>query len=747
MIANLLKNSLPKISQTEWQALEAGSVWIDGEYFTGNPDFKRILAENYDQLPKEEREFLDGPCQELIEMFDRYEVAETRIIPDDVMQFLKDKGFMALLIPKEYGGLAFSTLGISSVMAKLSPYSAIIGTLVVIPNSLGAAELIKHYGTQEQKDHYLPKLANGDYIPCFGLTEPTAGSDAASIKAEGVVFKDSDGELKLRLNFEKRYITNAPLANLISLACKIVDPDNLLGKGEDLGITVVLLHKGSDGLAIGDHHVPIGEAFYNGPIFGKDVVAPLENVIGGQDYIGLGWKMLMEQLAGGRAVSLPAGAVGGMRSVASVTGPYSMIRQQFGIPIGYMEGIQDKVGKIAGLTYLAEAARVFGCSAVDAGHQPPVTSAILKAYTTDLARELVIDGMDVFSGAGVMQGPNNILGKGYAAAPVGITVEGANIMTRTLIVFGQGATRCHPNALNVVKALEADDNGAVYKNLGAWFGRFFLNIGRSAVRYFTRGITAGSPVSGETATYYRRLGWSASRFAVLTDLAMFTIGGKLKARGNLSGRFADALAWQLLATSALRRWEAEGRKPEDLPLVQYGCDYALAQIQQAFEGIYANFDAPLIGGWLRTVGAFFLRLNPVGRLPSDRTTAACAQAIQALGPQYQRVVGDIARLPEDRPGAGRLIAAFAKLQQAAPVYAKIAKAQKQRKLERGNAEELASLAVEKGVISAEDKALIEAARTARLDAIQVDILTREQFLGLESQFEQAAPAQKMAVNA
>ena len=450
MIANLLKNSLPKISETEWQALEAGTVWIDGEYFTGNPDFKRVLDENYDQLSTEERAFIDGPCQELIDLFDRHEVAETRVVPDHVMQFIKDKGFMGLLIPKEYGGLAFSTLAISSVMAKLSPYSVMVGTLVVIPNSLGAAELIKHYGTDEQKSHYLPKLASGELIPCFGLTEPTAGSDAASIQAEGVVFKDDDGELKLRLNFRKRYITNAPIANLISLACKIDDPDNLLGKGREPGITVVLLHKGTPGLEIGDHHVPIGEAFYNGPIVGQDVIAPVENIIGGPDYAGLGWKMLMEQLAGGRAVSLPAGAVGGMRSVAAVTGAYSMVRQQFGIPIGEMEGIQDKVGRIAAMTYLGEAARVFACSAVDAGQQPPVTSAILKQYTTELARELATDGMDVFSGAGVMQGPNNILGKGYCGAPVGITVEGANIMTRTLIVFGQGATRCHPNALNAV---------------------------------------------------------------------------------------------------------------------------------------------------------------------------------------------------------------------------------------------------------------------------------------------------------
>ena len=745
MIANLLKNSLPKISETEWQALEAGSVWIDGEFFNGNPDFKRILGEAYSTLPAEEQAFLDGPCQELIDMFDRYEVAESRVVPEHVMQFLKDQGFMGMLIPKQYGGLEFSTQGISSVMAKLSPYSVMVGTLIVIPNSLGAAELIKHYGTQAQKDHYLPKLANGEYIPCFGLTEPTAGSDAASIQAEGEVYKDDDGELKVRLNFRKRYITNAPIANLISLACRLMDPNNLLGKGKDLGITVMLIHKNTTGLDIGDHHVPIGEPFYNGPIVGKDVVVPVDNIIGGADYAGLGWKMLMEQLAGGRAVSLPAGAVGGMRAVASVTGPYSVVRQQFGISIGEMEGIQDKVGHIAAMTYLGEAARVFACSAIDQGQQPPVTSAILKQYTTEMARDLAIDGMDVFSGAGVMQGPNNILGKGYSGAPVGITVEGANIMTRTLIVFGQGATRCHPNALNVVKALEAGDNGKAYRNLGAWFGRFFLNIGRSTVRYLTRGFSAGSPVSGPTATYYRRLGWAGSRFAVLTDLAMFAIGGKLKARGNLSGRYADALAWQLLATCTLRRWEAEGRKAEDLPLVQYACDYALAEVQKAFEGIYANFDAPVIGTWLRSVGSLLLRVNPLGRKAGDEITIACARTLQTPGAQFDRIVGDVALSKDQSQAAGRLLAAWRTMAAAAPALAKISAAQAKRNLPRQAPDSLASLALEKGVINADDKAKVDAALAARLDAIEVDVFTKQEFYAQASSFFDVEP--KLAVNA
>ena len=721
---------LPQISDTERQALEAGKVWIDGGFFAGNPDFKKILAENYNKLPAEEQAFLDGPVEELCRMIDRYEIGRTKHVPEEIVEFIKKSGMMGFLIPKQYGGKEFSILGISTIMAKIGPVSATVGTLVVIPNSLGAAELIIHYGTQAQKDHYLPKLAAGEYVPCFGLTEPTAGSDAASIKAEGLVFKDSDGQNKIKLNFRKRYITLAPIANLATIACSLHDPQNLLGKGEHLGITCVLVHKGTPGFTNGDHHDPIGDPFYNGPLIGKDVVVPVGNIVGAESGAGQGWRMLMEQLAGGRMVSLPAGAVGGAKAVAAVTGPYSVVRQQFGIPIGRMEGVEDKVGKIAALTYMLDGARIFGCSAVDSGIQPPVVSAVMKAYTTDLARELTGDGMDVFSGSGVMQGPNNILGMGYKSAPVGITVEGANIMTRTLMIFGQGATRCHPYALKVVKGVEENNVALFRNNLVGWIGHFVLNILRGWVRYLTRGLTAGSPVGGPTARYYRLLGWSATRFAVLTDLAMFTIGGKLKIRGKLTGRYADALAWMILATGALRRYEAEGRREEDLPLVHYSVQYALHKVQEAFAGIYANFGAGLLGGWLRTVGTFFLRLNPVGFLPGDKLSHQAALAIQAPGAQYERLTNGVFFSPDESLGAGRLVKAFKLVAQAAPVLEKIHAAQKAKKLPRGAAEELAQDAVNQGLIAPEEAALVRKATTARLEAIEVDVFTPEQYFGV-----------------
>lgn len=722
-------NVLPRISDTERQALEAGTVWVDGQFFSGNPDFTKMLEEPYSQLREEEQAFLDGPAEELCRMVDAYEVERTRKVPDEIIDYIRQQGFMGMIVPKDYGGKGFSTLAMSAVMAKVNAYSSAVGTFVVIPNSLGAAELLKHYGTEEQKQYYLPRLASGEFIPCFGLTEPGAGSDAASIRAEGIVFRDDDGAVKIRLNFRKRYITLAPVANLISLAFRMHDPDNLLGRGEHPGITVIMLKKGTLGLDTGDHHVPIGDGFYNGPIVGENVIASPEQIIGGPEYAGQGWRMLMEQLAGGRAVSLPAGAIGGMKAVAGVTGAYSMIRHQFGIPIGQMEGVQDKVAGIAAMAYMFEGARVYSCSAIDNGEQPPVVSALLKASSTEYVQRLLKDGMDVFSGAGVMQGPNNVLGSGYSGAPVGITVEGANIMTRTLIIFGQGATRCHPYALPLVHAVENDDVDAFRRNLLGWFGHTLANWGRTKMRGLTRGYSAGSPVDGPTATYYRRLAWASARFALLTDLAMYFIGGKLKARGNLTGRYADALTWQVLALSALRRFEAEGRKEQDLPLVQYACEYALARIQEAFEGIHANFDAPLVGWWLRWPAALLLRINPLSRGPGDQLIPRVAAAIQTLGGQYQRIVAGTAAPQEDKPGAGRLLRAFRLHNEAQPILAKIVGAQKARDLPRGLPYEQIDLALEKRIISETEAQQLRQANEAAVEAVEVDVFTPAEYFG------------------
>lgn len=725
---------LPQISETERQALEAGDVWLDGDLFAGNPNFKKMLSEPYGPLTDEERAFIEGPVQQLCGMFNAYEVAQTHRLPDDVVAFIKQQGFMGLMIPKKYGGKGFSRLAISTVLHTLTARSFTVTSLVMIANSLGAAELIIHYGTDWQKEHYLPKLAAGEYVPCFGLTEPTAGSDAASIKAHGVVFRDADGKLKLKVSFHKRYITLAPIANLCTIACKLSDPDNLLGKtpGEekDLGITCVLVHKGTAGFTSGGHHRPIGEPFDNGTLHGEDVVVDAEvNIIGGLEGAGQGWRMLMEQLAGGRSVSLPAGAVGNMKMGMAAVGAYSMVRQQFNRQIGQMEGVEEQIAFIAGMTYMCEAARIFVCSAIDKGIQPPVTSAVLKAYTTEIARQAVVRGMDVRAGSDVMEGPSNILGDKYKSAPVGITVEGANILTRTLMIFGQGATRCHPYALEVVHAVDEEDVPKFRWNLIGWMLHFVWTFVRLCVRSVTRGLTVRSPgAAPDTKTFYRRLGWAGTHFGFLTDLAMFTIGGKLKARGKLTGRYADAVAWMLLAMSALRRYEADGRKKEDLPLLQYSVEYALHQVQQAFIGIYRNFDAPVLGFLMRTLGCLWLRVNPLAHEPSDAVSHKAARTMQAYNEQFKRLTDGVYVPSPETPGLGRLLHAFRLVSEAQPVIDKIITAQKARQLPRGvNASEIAPLAVKAGVITEPEAQQLLEAHAARMKAIAVDVFTGDQY--------------------
>jgi len=720
-------NVLPNISDTERQALEAGDVWIDGEFFGGRPDFRRMLDARYGRLSAEEQAFMDGPVNELLSRADCNEIALSRRVPQHIIDYMAEQGFFGLIIPKAYGGKQFSTLARSAIMAKVTPHSGILSAYVVIPNTLGAAELLVEYGTPDQKEHYLPRLARGEYLPCFGLTEPTAGSDAASITADAEAFRDDNGDISLRLNFRKRYITLSPVANLISLACRLRDPDNLLGKGTEPGITVVLIHGGTPGLTQGDRHEPIGEAFPNGPLVGENVVVNADNILGGREQAGGGWRMLMESLAGGRMVSLPATAVGGIRTVAAATGAYSMVRQQFGLPIGRMEGVATPIGRLNALAYMTEGARVLGCTAVDDGIDPPVVSGVMKAYTTELARQSATDAMDVFSGAGVMQGPNNIIGRGYCSAPVAITVEGANIMTRTLMVFGQGAIRCHSHALNVVHAVENDDAKAFSKGMRGWIGHFFANMGRTFGHGLTRGAFVRVPdVDRATRRYYKKLGWAASRFALFTDLALFFVGGKLKMRGNLTGRYADVLAWMLFAFTTLRRFEAEGRQQADLALVHYSVRLALAKVQDAFEGIYENFDGPL-GKLLRSVFLPLLRVNRLARLPNDSQAMAAASISQRVDEQSARLNADIFMPENTDSGVGRLFDAFHRVADTAPLVERIKAAQKAGRLEAGEPDALAHAACEQGIIDAAEAERVDAARVARLAAIEVDVFSEDAF--------------------
>jgi acyl-CoA dehydrogenase len=606
-----------------------------------------------------------------------------------------------------------------------------LSTVVLIPNSVGPGELLVAVGTEEQRQRYLPRLARGDEIPCFALTEPGAGSDAASLTARGELYRGDDGELRIRLDWEKRYITLAPVATLVGLAFRLRDPGNLLGRGEEVGITCALVPADLPGVEIGRRHDPLGVPFPNGPIRGRGVVIPASAIIGGVDHAGRGWQMLMEALSGGRAVSLPAGAAAGARHVARVTGAYAAVRRQFGVEIGRFEGVEEPLARIGGLAYLMEAARVFTCGAVDAGHRPSVISALVKYNLTELMRQLACDGMDVLGGAAICQGPRNLMAQAYTAAPIGITVEGANILTRTLIVFGQGALRCHPHAHALLEAARRGDRRQLRRRLFAWGRHLAGNAFRSLVLGVTRGRLARSPAGGATARYYRRLAWASARFAFWADLAMLGLGAKLKYRGKLTGRFADVLSWLYLGFAALRRFEAEGRRPEDLPLVRWAAEHALERIQEGFEGIFRNFDAPLLGLLARGPALLWARLNPLGAPPSDALGAEVAALLRQPGESRDRLVGDLHRSPAMKV----LEEAFELAADAAPLLARLRRAIRRGRLPKAPAEELLEAAVAAGVLDAAEAERIERAAAARREATRVDEMTLEEMRAGGAPFE------------
>ncbi len=732
---------VPQMSATEREALEAGTVWIEGDLFAGRPDFDRLLREGWPRLTNEERAFLDGPVEEVCGMVDEWTLLHTRRLPDAVMAFLRDHGFFGLVIPKEYGGKQFSSLGVSAVLAKLTSRSLGLASLALIPNSVGPAELVSLYGTDEQKRRHLPRLARGDDIPCFALTEPEAGSDASAMSSRGTVFRDAFGRIQLRLHFEKRYITLAPLATLIGLAVKLEDPDNLLGKGRDVGITCVLVPASSPGVSIGRRHDPMGVPFANGPLAGKDVVVPAEEIIGGPAYAGRGWAMLMEALSAGRGISLPAQSTAGVKLIARAVGAYAAVRQQFGVPIGRFEGIEEPLGRLAAWAYLADASRIFTCGAIDRGHKPAVVSAIMKLHHTELLRRAVAEGMDVMGGAGLCRGPRNLIAHGHVGAPIGITVEGANILTRTLIVYGQGAVRCHPYAQKEIRALAAGDGRAFVGALLRHGLYFFRNLLRSAGLGLTRGALARSPARGPLSRYYRRLAWASASFAVLSDLAMITSGSRLKLHGKLTGRFADWLSHLYLAACVLRRFEAEGRRPEDVPLARYALELCFAEMQRAREGLLRHLEVPGLGLFLRGPVAAWARLNPFGLGPKDADGAACARVLLAPSAQRDRLTADLYIPSDPEEALGRVERALRLVAEAMPVLERIRLASRKGTLERAAPETLVEAALGTGVIDAGEAAVVREAAAARREAIEVDSFSPEEYFRFAT-----APAAEEAVS-
>jgi acyl-CoA dehydrogenase len=719
---------LPVISKTEQEAIDAGTVWLEGELFSGKPDFKKILAAGYPDLTHEEQAFLDGPVQTVCDMTVDWDVFQRRGLPQEVWDYLASERFFGLIIPKEYGGRGFSPSANSAVVGKLSSCNAALGITVMVPNSLGPAELLIHYGTEEQKKYYLPRLASHEDIPAFALTEPGAGSDAGAISARGVVFKGDDGELHIRLNWNKRYITLAPVATVLGLAFKLDDPENLLGKGTHLGITCALVPTDLEGIDNTRRHDPLGIPFLNGPTLGHDVVVPLkESIIGGAEGAGNGWRMLMESLSAGRGISLPATSTAGVKHVARVASAHAVVRKQFGMSIGKFEGIEEPLARIGGYSYLLEAARIFTCGGLDIGAKPAVATAIMKYNATELFRDAVNDGMDVTGGNGISRGPRNALAHPYINTPVSITVEGANILTRTLMVFGQGAIRCHPFVLKEVDALQT---GNVAEFDEAFWGHV-MHVGRNKIRSIllslTRGRLAGSPVSGPTAKYYRRLAWASATFALWADIALATLGGTLKRKEKLTGRFADIFSWMYLGSAVLRRFEAEGRRKEDLPLVKWSMEHALAEMQRGFDGLFDNMTVPGLTWLVRGPVASWSRFNRLGRGPSDNLGHQVARIIQTPGSQRERVLSGT-HIPRDesRP-VGRLEKAFAACSAADDLAKRVRKAVKEGRIERGTQAHMVEAAVLAGVLSKANGKLLAEAEILREDTIQVDAFTDEEY--------------------
>ena len=724
---------LPRISETERVAIEAGTVWIDRELFSGKPDLGRLLSEPYPALTAEEQAFLDGPVEEICRLTEDYEVSRERILPSKVWELYAEHRFFGMIIPKEYGGLGFSASANSAVVGKLSSRSTQLQVNVGVTNSLGPAELLIRYGTDEQKNYYLPRLARAEEIPCFALTEPGAGSDAGSMTSHGTVFCNDDDELRLRLTWNKRYITLAPVSTLLGLAFQLSDPQNLLGKGTAPGITCALIPTDTPGLDITHRHDPIGPPFHNGPTVGTDVVVGIDVIIGGAEGVGRGWQMLMECLAAGRGIALPGSAAGGAKTVARVAGAYAAVRQQFGMSIGKFEGIQEPLARIGGIAYVLEAARRYTNGALDAHAQPAVITAIAKYNFTELTRQSVTDGMDILGGAAIMQGPRNLIANSWAGVPVSITVEGANILTRTLIVFGQGAIRSHPFAYREIKALAANDQKDFDAAFWGHVGMVVRSLCRATVLGLTRGRLARSPVRGPAAHYYRKLAWTSATFALLADLAMVTLGGELKRKGALTGRFADVFSWMYLGSAVLRRFEAEGRRREDLPLLHWSMMDAFARIQQALEGILQNLDVPLLGALLRSPVAAFARWNCIGRFPGDRLASEVASILQTPGEQRDALTSGI-YLPDDASeGLGHLEHAFRLSFQAEDVKRKIKAAVQKRQLPKSDPEMLVDDALKAGLITAQEADLLANAEVARDVAIQVDSFTRDEYMAIAAQ--------------
>jgi acyl-CoA dehydrogenase len=720
-IFGVYKNLLPQMSDTEQAALDAGSVWWDADLFSGKPDWKKLLAYPQARLSAEERSFIDGPVEELCGMLDEWDITHRRMdLPPEAWKFIREKGFLGIIIPKAYGGLEFSAFAHTEIITRISTRSGTAAVTVMVPNSLGPAELLIHYGSQAQKDHYLPRLAKGLEIPCFALTNPEAGSDASAIPDVGIVCKgmhEGREVLGLRVTWDKRYITLAPVATLLGLAFKVFDPDRLLGGEEELGITLALVPTSHKGVEIGTRHIPLAAAFMNGPTRGRDVFIPMDWVIGGREQVGNGWRMLMECLAAGRSISLPSMSMAAGKLGSRATGAYARVRTQFRTPIGRFEGVEEPLARIGGNTYLMDATRRMTMVALDSGEKPSVISAICKYHMTERMRAVLNDAMDIHGGKGIVMGPNNYLGAAYINIPIAITVEGANILTRSLIIFGQGAIRCHPFVLREIKAANANDLAAFDRALWGHLSFTASNAARALFLGITGGKGVAVPGGPEVKRYLQLMTRFSSAFALLADASMFVIGGSLKRKEKISGRLGDILSLLYMASATVKRFEDEGRQPEDLPLLTWALHDSFFKLQVAMDGVLSNFPNRFVAAWLRML-AFPKGLTLDA--PTDRVGSQVAGILITPGEARDRLTAG-AYIPRDEHDVvGRLEYAMEAVIKADPIEAKIRKAMKEGRLPQRLLAERRLAAVEQQVITQEEYDHLLYTDCLRHDVIKVD---------------------------
>ncbi|MCP4389159.1 MAG: acyl-CoA dehydrogenase, partial [Gammaproteobacteria bacterium] len=719
-----IKKILPPMSETERDAIEAGSVWWEAELFRGNPDWSLLQGYQLPELSAQEKAFIDGPVEQLCAMLDDWDITHNRMdLPPEVWAFLKQHGFFGMIIPKRYGGLEFSAHGHSSVVTKISARSISAGVTVMVPNSLGPAELLLHYGTEAQKDYYLPRLAAGSEIPCFALTGPFAGSDAGAIPDTGVIcMGEHEGKqvTGLRLNWDKRYITLGPVATVLGLAFKVFDPEGLLGGEEELGITCALIPADTPGVEIGRRHFPLNTAFQNGPNSGKDVFIPMEFIIGGQENIGKGWRMLVESLSVGRGISLPAVGVAAGKGCARTTGAYAHVRKQFNTSIGRFEGVEEALARIGGHTYMMEAGRLLTLSGLDNGEKPSVITAILKCFNTEQMRQVVNDAMDVHGGRGICLGPSNYIARAYQSIPVGITVEGANILTRSMIIFGQGAIRCHPYLMREMEAATLEDTAAAEQAfdqaLRGHAEYFITNYCRAVVYGISGSHLAPAPYTGRIGAYYQRLGQMSAAFAVTADLVLMILGGSFKRKEKLSGRFADALAYMFYASAVLKKFDSDGQPRSDLPLVEWSAKYCLYQVQMALDEILRNFPIKWLGVIVRH------SIFPLGlslRQPNDSLGHRVASLLIRPGEARDRLTDGIYISDDPDDITGCLEDALKKVIRAESVERRLRHEQITQSGLEDYAQWIASLRAA-GQVDAEEAEILLQARAATARVVRVD---------------------------